>query len=107
MAIQQQNILWGYWVWTSYCQPCDSLDADKDGDELLDGVELQVVVDQAHPVAMVRGTCLGTRVTFYIVEAAEVDEGDNDNDDCSMALCTSIVLLLLLLIMMMMKAMPM
>ena len=103
MAIQQQNILWRYWDWTSYCQPRDSLDADKDGDKLLDGVELQVVVDQAHPVAMVRGACLGTRVTmvtFYIVDAAEVDEGDNDNDDCSMALCTSIVLLLLLVMMM-------
>ena len=86
MAIQQQNILWGYWGWTSYCQPRDSLDADKDGDELLDGVELQVVVDQAHPVAMVRGAGLGTSrvtmVTFYIVDAAKVDEGDNDNDDC-------------------------
>ena len=93
---------------TSYCQPCDSLDADKDGDELLDGVELQVVVDQAHPVAMVRGACLGTRVvmvTLYIVDITQVDEGDNDNDDCSMALCTSIVLLLLLmLILLMMKA---
>ena len=57
---------------------------------------------------MVRGACLGTRVTmvtFYIVDTAEVDEGYNDNDDCSMALCTSIVLLLLLmLILLMMKA---
>ena len=70
MTIQQQNILWGCWDWTSDCQPCDSLDADKDGDELLDGVELQVVVDQAHPVAMVRGACLGTRVTFYIFDAS-------------------------------------
>ena len=44
-------------------------------------------------------------VTFYIVDTAEVDEGYNDNDDCSMALCTSIVLLLLLmLILLMMKA---
>ena len=101
MAIQQQNILWGYWVWTSNCKPCDSLDADKDGDELLDGVELQVVVDQAHPVAMVRGAGLGMRVTIYIVDAAEVD------DDCEMALWTSIVLILLMLVMMvlMMKAM--
>ena len=87
MTIQQQNIHWGYWDWTSDCQPCDSLDADKDGDELLDGVELQVVVDQAHPVAMVRGACLGTRVTFYIFDAAEVDEGNNDNDDFYGAVC--------------------
>ena len=84
MTIQQQNIHWGYWDWTSDCQPCDSLDADKDGDELLDGVELQVVVDQAHPVAMVRGACLGTMVTIvtlFIVDITQVDEGDNDNDD--------------------------
>ena len=60
---------------------------------------------------MVRGACLGTSrvtmVTFYIVDAAEVDEGDNDNDDCSMALSTTIMLILLLLMMMAMKAMPM
>ena len=87
LTIQQQNILWGYWVWTSDCQPRYSLDADKDGDELLDGVELQVVVDQAHPVAMVRGACLWTRVTIYIVDVAEVDEGDNDNDDLCCYCC--------------------
>ena len=91
---------------TFNCKAGDSLNADKDCDKLLHCIELEVVVDQAHPVAMVCGACLGTRVTFYIVDAAEVDEGNNDNDDCSMALCTSIVLLLLL-VMMMMKAMPM
>ena len=52
---------------------CDSLNADKDCDELLHCIELEVVVDKAHPEPVVPVACLGN---------SDDDDSDfNDDDD--------------------------
>ena len=46
-------------MWTFNRKAGDSLDPDKNCDELLHRVELEVVVHQAHPAAVVPTACLG------------------------------------------------
>ena len=48
---------------TSPCEACDSFNPNEDCDELLHGVELHVVVDQAHPSSMVAMAYLKVVIT--------------------------------------------
>ena len=58
---------------TFNCKAGDSLNADKDCDKLLHCIELEVVVDQAHPQPVVPVACLGN---------GDDDDSDfNDDDD--------------------------
>ena len=53
---------------TSPCEACDSFNPNEDCDELLHGVELHVVVDQAHPSSMVTMAYLKAVITIMMVK---------------------------------------